>query len=141
MLCFGKFGKIYYPKDPPDSTMAITELSRFKNVSKGAFNSIFAPQSLSHDKVRDFLQTERYHLDDSYTEYMVGVAEGIMLHLDGNFDVKKATSAIQDTPAVQGTTPKEGSAATEWMQGTESRPGARGLSANNIKWLGLNVKR
>ena len=108
MLCFGRFGKIYYPQYPPGSTMAITELSRFKNVPKGSFNSVFAPQSLSHDKVRDFLQPEGYHLDDSYTEYMVGVEEGIILHLDGNFDVKKATSSIQDTPAVQGTTPKEG---------------------------------
>ena len=47
MLCFGRFGKIYYPQYPPGSTMA--------------------PQSLSHVKVRDFLQPEGYHLDDSYT--------------------------------------------------------------------------
>ena len=72
---------------------------------------------------------------------MVGVEEGIILHLDGNFDVKKATSSIQDTPAVQGNTPKEGSTATEGMQGTQSRPAARSSSANNIKWLVLNVKR
>ena len=31
-----------------------------KNVPKGSFNSMFAPQSLSHDKVRDFLETEGY---------------------------------------------------------------------------------
>ena len=128
MLCFGRFGKIYYPQYPPGSTMAISELSRFKNVPKGSFNSVFAPQSLSHDKVRDFLETEDYHLDDSYTEYMVGVEEGITLHLDGNFDVKKATSFNQGTAGL-GATPKEGS------------PAARSSSANNIKWLVLNVKR
>ena len=69
-----------------------------------------------------------YHLDDSYTEYMVGVEEGIILHLDGNFDVKKATSVNQRTPG-QGATPKEGS------------PAARSSSANNVKWLVLYVKR
>ena len=74
MLCFGRFGKIHYPKDPPESMMDITELSRFKNVLKGAFNSMFAPVTFYY-KVRDFLQTEGYQLDDSYIEYMVDVED------------------------------------------------------------------
>ena len=60
---------------------------------------MFVPQSLSHDKVRDFLQTG-YQLDDSYTEYVVGVEEGIMLHFDGNLICYTITSSIQGTTPI-----------------------------------------
>ena len=111
MLCFGRFGKTYYPKYPPKSTMTINELSELIGPPppKG-LNPMFAPQSLSHDKVRSFLLLEGYQLVESCAEYGVilkvdSIHKEILLHLDEHFNVKLVASA------------------------------------NNIKWLAFAVKR
>ena len=128
MLCFGRFGKIFYPKYPPKSTMTIKELSRLIGppAPKG-FNPMFAPQSLSHDKVRSFLLLEGYQPIDCYSEYQVTLEidedhKEIILYLDENFDVKQVVSAIEDTSSA-------------------GSPDTQGTSANNIRWLVFNIKR
>ena len=99
MLCFGRFGNAYYPKYPPKSTMTINELSDLIGPPppKG-FNPMFAPQSLSHDKVRSFLLLEGYQLVENCAEYRVILKvdqnhKEILLHLDKHFNVKLVASA------------------------------------------------
>ena len=128
MLCFGRFGKIFYPKYAPKSTMTIKELSRLIGppTPKG-FNLMFAPQSLSHDKVRSFLLLEGYQPVDCYSQYQVTLEidedhKEIMLYLDENVDVKQVVSAIEDTSSA-------------------GSPDTQGTSANNIRWLVFNIKR
>ena len=112
MLCFGRFGKTFYPKFPPKSTMTINELSELIGPpAPKVLNPMFAPQSLPHDKVQSFLLREGYQqVKSCCTEYEVTLKvdqyhKEIILHLDEDFNVKLVASA------------------------------------NNIKWLAFVVKR
>ena len=127
MVSFGRFGKIYYSRYPPKTTMNISELSNLSGPE--GLNSTFVPLSLSHEKVHSFLLKEGY-VDNEWSkcEYMVSVENyqtKAKLHLDGNFEVKQVTTSSKVSLA-------EGA--------SESGNTDRGMSGT-MKWLVFDVKR